>query len=95
LERRIGPLLVPGTTFSNIFEKGDYNPTKHAVITLSTLRKVVRMWIADVYHQQAHRSLQTTPAKMWTSSIRPEDIRLPDETTQLDVVMGRVWNHAP
>ena len=81
---------VPGTTFSNIFEKGDYNPAKHAVITLSTLRKVVRMWIADVYHQQVHRSLQTTPSKMWTSSIRPEDIRLPDETTQLDVVMGRV-----
>jgi putative transposase len=27
---------------------------------------------------------------MWTSSIKPEDIRLPDETTQLDVVMGRV-----
>jgi putative transposase len=81
---------VPGTTFSNIFEKGDYNPAKHAVITLSTLRKVVRMWIADVYHQQVHRSLETTPAKMWTSSIRPEDIRLPDETTQLDVVMGRV-----
>jgi putative transposase len=27
---------------------------------------------------------------MWTSSIRHEDIRLPDETTQLDVVMGRV-----
>ena len=81
---------VPGTTFSNIFEKGDYNPAKHAVVTLSTLRKVVRMWIADVYHQQVHRSLQTTPAKMWTSSIKPEDIRLPDETTQLDVVMGRV-----
>jgi putative transposase len=81
---------VPGTTFSNTPEKGDYNPAKHAVITLSTLRKVVRMWIADVYHQQVHRSLQTTPAKMWTSSIRPEDIRLPDETTQIDVVMGRV-----
>jgi putative transposase len=81
---------VPGTTFSDIFEKGDYNPAKHAVITLATLRKVVRMWIADVYHQQVHRSLQTTPAKMWTSGIRHEDIRLPDETTQLDVVMGRV-----
>jgi putative transposase len=81
---------VPGTTFSSIFEKGDYNPAKHAVVTLSTLRKVIRMWIADVYHQQVHRSLQTTPAKMWTSSIKPEDIRLPDETTQLDVVMGRV-----
>jgi putative transposase len=81
---------LPGTTFSDIFEKGDYNPAEHATTTLATLRKVVRMWIADVYHQQVHRSLQTTPAKMWTSSIRPEDIRLPDETTQLDLVMGRV-----
>lgn len=81
---------VPGTTFSDIFQKGDYNPAQHAVITLSTLRQIVRMWIADVYHQQVHRSLQTTPSKMWTSSIRSEDIRLPDETTQLDVVMGRV-----
>jgi putative transposase len=80
---------VPGTTFSNIIEKGDYDPVKHAVIALSTLRKIVRIWIADVYHQQVHRSLQTTPAKMWTSSIKPEDIRFPDETTQLDVVMGR------
>jgi putative transposase len=81
---------VPGTTFSDIFQKGDYNPAQHAVITLSTLRQIVRMWIADVYHQQVHRSLQTTPSKMWTSSIKPEDIRLPDETTQLDVVLGRM-----
>jgi putative transposase len=28
---------------------------------------------------------------MWTSSIRPEDIRLPDESTHLDAVMGRVY----
>jgi putative transposase len=85
---------VPGTMFSSIFEKGDYNPAKHAVITLSTLRKVVRMWIADVYHQQVHRSLETAPAKMWNSSIKSEDIRLPDETTQLDVVMGRVGSRS-
>src|ERR1035437_4233933 len=28
---------------------------------------------------------------MWASSIRPEDIRLPDESTQLDAIMGRVY----
>jgi len=28
---------------------------------------------------------------MWASSIRPEDIRLPDESTHLDAVMGRVY----
>jgi putative transposase len=28
---------------------------------------------------------------MWASSIRPEDIRLPDESTQLDAIMGRIY----
>jgi putative transposase len=29
---------------------------------------------------------------MWISSIRPEDIRLPDESTELDAIMGRVYH---
>lgn len=82
---------VPGTSFSNIFEKDDYDPAKHAVITLSTLKQIIRMWVADVYHQKHHRAIQTTPAAMWTSSIKPEDIRLPDDSTQIDAVMGRVY----
>jgi putative transposase len=28
---------IPGTTFSNIFEKDDYDPSKHAVVKFSTL----------------------------------------------------------
>jgi len=82
---------VPGTSFSNILEKDDYDPAKHAVITLSTLKQIIRMWVADVYHQKHHRAIQTTPAAMWTSSIKPEDIRLPDDSTQMDAVMGRVY----
>jgi putative transposase len=82
---------IPGTAFSNIFEKDDYDPSKHAVVKFSTLKWIIRKWIADVYHQETHRSLQTTPARMWASSIRPEDIRLPDGSTQLDAVMGRVY----
>jgi putative transposase len=82
---------IPGTTFSNIFEKDDYDPSKHAVVKFSTLKWIIRKWIADVYHQETHRALQTTPARMWASSIRPEDIRLPDESTQLEAIMGRVY----
>ena len=89
LNRAVG-LGVPGTTSSNIIEKCEHNPAKHPVMTLSTLNKVVRMWIADVYHQQFQRLLQTTPVNMWTSSIKPKDIRLPDETVQLDIVTSRV-----
>jgi putative transposase len=82
--------VAPGTSFSNIFDKGDYDPAKHAVMRLSTLKVGIRKWIADIYHQKPHSALETTPAKMWTSSIRPEDIRLPDESIQLDAVMGLV-----
>jgi putative transposase len=79
----------PGTTFSNIFDKGDYDPAKHSVITLSTLQTIVRKWIADVYHQQYQRGIETTPTLMWENTIRLEDIRLPDDTAHLDSIMGR------
>jgi len=82
---------IPGTTFSNIFEKDEYDPSKHAVVKFSTLKWIIRKWIADVYHQETHRALQTTPARMWETCIKPEDIRLPDESTQLDCIMGRVY----
>jgi putative transposase len=81
----------PGTTFSNIFEKDDYDPAKHAVITLSTLKEIVRKWIADVYHQMPHSSIHKTPATMWRSNIKPEDIRLPDNDTHLDAIVGRSY----
>lgn len=82
---------LPGTSFSNIFERDDYDPSKHAVVTFATLKCIIRKWIVDVYHQETHRALQTSPAQMWASSIRTEDIRLPDESTQLDAIMGRVY----
>jgi putative transposase len=81
---------VQGTTFSNIFEKDDYDPAKHAVITLSTLRLIIHKWIADYYHQKPHRSLdQQTPAVVWTSSINPEDIALAHNPAELDMLLGK------
>ena len=50
----------------------------------------LRKWIVDVYHQQPHTALGTSPAAMWASSIRFEDIPLPDDTIDLKVLMGRI-----
>jgi putative transposase len=80
---------TPGTSFSNIFEKGDYDPAKHAIVTFSTLKRVARKWLADVYHQKPHRALGISPVEMWNSSIKPEDIRVPEDPAVLDVIMGR------
>ena len=44
-------------------QKDDYDPSKHAAVSFSTLKWIIRKWIADVYHQETHRALQTTPAQ--------------------------------
>ena len=79
----------PGTTFHNIFEKDEYDPSKHAVIRYSTLKEIVFKWVADVYHQKPHRSLQMPPAVMWNTSISSEEIRVPSDAAWLDAILGR------
>lgn len=78
----------PGTTFRNIFEKDEYDPSKHAIVRFSVLKEVVHRWISDVYHQKPHQELGTSPASVWLSRIRAEDIRLPDDATCLAAVLG-------
>lgn len=80
---------TPGTTFSNIFDKEDYDPSKQAILRYSTLKEIVHTWVADVYHQKVHRTLGAPPAVYWARSISPEDILVPDNPGQLDFLLGR------
>jgi putative transposase len=95
IERFLGTLNravsvgTPGTTFADIFEKGDYDPSKHAVVRHSVFTEIANTWIADVYHQQVHRALDVPPAVMWANSIAPEDILVPDDPARLDAILGR------
>jgi len=51
----------PGTTFSSILERDDYDPGRHAVVLLSTFREILHKWIIDVYLQTPHRGIKDTP----------------------------------
>lgn len=80
---------TPGSTFSNIFDKEDYNPEKFAVVRYETLKEIANTWVVDVYHQQVHRSLGVPPAIMWANSIQLEDILVPDDPSHLGFILGR------
>jgi len=80
---------IPGTTFSNIFERGDYDPAKYALVTLSTANTIIRKWICDVYHQRPHRTLQMSPDQSWKTSISPSNIRVPEDVAELELILGR------
>ena len=66
VERVIGTCMkklheIPGSTSSNIFEKGSYDSEKEAVMTISELEKWYLDFVINVYHKTEHSSLSMTP----------------------------------
>lgn len=60
--------LIPGTTFSNIAERGDYSPAKNAVMTLPELERWFALQV-HVYHSTIHSSLKITPLAAWKQAV--------------------------
>ena len=84
----------PGTTFSSILERDDYDPSKHAVILLSTFREMLHKWIIDVYLQTPHRGITDTPSHRWHSEVMGLPPPLPPSASELDVAWGMTGQRA-
>jgi len=81
---------MKGKTFSSILLKGDYDPAKHAVMTLSTLRRVVHTWIVDIYHQEDHSGLDNRPpALIWGNGVDGMDRFLPPSSLVLESAFSK------
>lgn len=78
IERLLGTFLkeihaLPGATFSNPIERGQYDSEKHSAMTLYQLEKWFVTFITGIYHQRLHSSLQTTPIKRYETGIFGDD----------------------
>jgi putative transposase len=60
---------LPGTTFSNIREKGEYNSEKNAVMTLSELENWLTEFIVNVYHIRIHSGIGKSPIQKYNEGI--------------------------
>lgn len=74
IERLLGTLSkeihdLPGTTFSNPKERGDYKSDKHAAMTLSEFEKWLAIYIVEVYHQRVHSALGMSPVKKYEEGV--------------------------
>jgi putative transposase len=74
IERLIGTMmgkihLLPGTTFSNIAEKGDMDSERSAAMTIDELERWLTLAITGVYHRNVHRALGITPLAAWERGI--------------------------
>ncbi|KIN72868.1 hypothetical protein [Sulfitobacter guttiformis] len=62
---------IPGKTFSNIGERGEYDAEAEAVMTLDDLIQVLTVWIVDIYHNDENGGRDNlTPADLWNHEMR-------------------------
>ncbi len=60
---------LPGTTYSNLVARGDYDPARHACISLPAFLKLLHLWLLDVYAQTWHEGAKGVPVKLWAESV--------------------------
>jgi putative transposase len=79
---------LPGTTFSNVLQRGDYDPVKNGVIRRSTLHRILMIWVVDFYMQHPVRGLDDIPACRWRNYFGPLPPPLPVDIGSLDTALG-------
>jgi putative transposase len=75
IERVIGTLMglvhgLPGTTFSNVGQRGSYDSDKAACLTLEEVEHWLAIAVAKYYHQNPHEGLDgQTPLRRWQEGV--------------------------
>ena len=87
IERLIGTMmgavhLLPGSHFSNIFERGDLDGEAEAVMTLGELETWLALEITGSYHARIHSALETTPLAAWVAQADTAKLRMPADLRQ-------------
>lgn len=87
IERLIGTQmgrlhLLPGTTFSNEQDRGEYDPERHAALSLRELERYITLDIVGSYHQSIHSSLSRPPLAVWQDHYGDIPFRLPEDRLQ-------------
>lgn len=70
IERLQGTLLrelhdLPGSTFSSVQDRGEYDSEKRAVLTKSELEKLLLKLVCNEYHRRPHTALGMPPFRKW------------------------------
>lgn len=70
IERMLGTVAkeihcLPGTTFSNVQERGAYKSEAKASMTLNEMRRWLLNWITGVYHKRVHSAIKRSPEQQW------------------------------
>ncbi len=60
---------LPGTTFSTVLERGEYDAAGMACISLARFREILHVYLLDVYGQDWNRGVEGVPAQRWAVAV--------------------------
>jgi putative transposase len=60
---------LPGTTFSNVQDRKEYDSEKNAVLTLPEFEQWLTTFIVNVYHKRIHKALNVSPFERYKDGI--------------------------
>ena len=80
---------LPGHSFAKWFQRDDYDPLKHALITFEQLMRFLHKWLVDVYSQKLHRGINSSPYRKWSESAKEMPPKLLADLNRLDITLGR------
>jgi putative transposase len=78
IERLLGTFnqdihTLPGTTFSNIKQRGEYDSDAMSAMTFEEFERWLGIYITKVYHNKLHKGLNTTPLAKYEEGILGTD----------------------
>lgn len=80
---------VPGASFARFHKREEYDPLKHALLTLCEFKQLFEKWVVDVYSQTVHRGIGTTPMQRWQDGVKVWEPKLPPDLRSLQRRIGQ------
>jgi putative transposase len=90
IERYLGTLMrrihgVPGTTMSNVEERGKYRSEQHASLTLRELEAWLALEIGGRCHNDIHRGIRMTSHAAWKEALGNRPVPAPANPERLEL----------
>lgn len=85
---------IPGAAMAKLADRGDYDPLRHALLTMGEFKHLFEKWVLDVYAQTTHRGLGTTPWAKWHEGAGRRTPQLPADLKSLQRRIGLVRERA-
>lgn len=81
---------LPGTSLAHLHERGDYDPQKHALLSLAEFNHIFQKWVLDIYAQTIHGGMHETPWSRWQDGLKYRSLDLPDTIRSLQRRIGKI-----